>query len=179
MINVRPQSFACWLMALVTGLIAFESPTSAQALKDHDSYQALDIESDRIEVRERDGRAVLKGNVRVVQGKLTLTADALVVFYSQTEGDTDPTLERLDATGNVRLVSDTETVESDYGIYDVAARLVTLTGAVTLKRDGNILNGERLELNLISGLAKLDADQSGDGRVKGRFKAPPLNDKKS
>ncbi len=157
---------------LISMLCALAHAGHAQALKDHDSYQPLDIASDRIEVRERDGRAILRGNVTVTQGALTLTADQLVVFYAKAETGPDPVLERLDATGNVTLVSDTETVESEWGIYDVAQRIVTMGGAVSLTRGANVLNGERLELDLVTGLAKLDGDTQDGSRVRGRFSAP-------
>lgn len=164
-----PRTLALLVLAVMTPW----SAAWAQALKDHDTYQSIDIDSDRFELNERDGQAILRGNVRVVQGGLTLLCETLVVHYDKEDDDENPSIARMDATGQVRLTSDSEKVESKWGIYDVAGRVVTLGGEVILTRGENQLNGERLELDLVSGLAKLDGDTQSGGRVRGRFSAPP------
>jgi len=169
---IRPFFMLCTALAAASMTLMAPMTLMAQALKDHDTYQPLDIASDRVEVRERDGRAILRGNVSVTQGALTLTADELVVFYDTSAGTADPALERLDANGNVTLVSASETVNSAWAIYDVGQRVVTMGGMVELTRGDNALNGDRLELDLVTGLAKLDGGAATGGRVRGRFSAP-------
>ena len=154
-------------------------PFAAQAqsvLKEHDTYQAIDISADQMELYEKLGRTHLKGSVKVIQGKMTLSADNLLVFYQREKGQKDPSIQRLDASGAFVLASSSETVTGDWGIYDVAARLVTVGGNVTLQQGDNVLKGERLELDLVSGRAKLDGKEDPatgqKQRVKGRFSVP-------
>jgi lipopolysaccharide export system protein LptA len=145
-------------------------------LKDHDTYQPLDIDAERFELRQRDGQAVFSGTVKVTQGKLILSSDSLTVFYASSSKNTNPSIDRLDARGGVKLFSSTEQVVSDWSVYDVNRRLVTFGGNVTLTQGDNILNGERLELDLVSGLTKLDGESGkNDGRVRGTFNVPESN----
>lgn len=146
-------------------------------LKSHDTYQALDITADRLEMKQKQGRAIFKGAVKVTQGKLTLSSESLTVFYKAAEGEDKPAISRLDAEGTVTLVSATESLSGDWGVYDVDERLITIGGNVTFKQGDNTLTGNRLEFDLVSGLAKLDGQQQEGGRVRGSFAVPDRNDK--
>lgn len=163
------------LLLLTLGLVGITGALQAQSiLKDHDTYQPLDITAERLEMKQKQGRAIFKGAVRVVQGKMTLSSESLTVFYKTAEGEEKPAISRLDALGTVTLVSETESLAGDWGIYDVVRRLVTIGGNVVFKQGDNILKGQRLEFDLVSGLAKLDGqdDASDDGRVSGSFSVP-------
>ena len=159
------------LCASVTGIAP---PGHAQSvLKDHDTYQPIDITADRLELKQRESRADFTGNVRVIQGQLTMTAENLTVFYETVEGTSDPEIRRLDVTGGVRLASRTETVEGEWGVYDVDRRLVTIGGNVLMTQNDTTIRGDRLELDLVSGLTKLDSvEDAEEGRVRGRFGIP-------
>jgi len=158
---------------LTAGMIATGTAASAQSvLKSHDTYQPLDITAERLEMKQREGRAIFKGTVNVTQGKMTLTADTLTVFYATEAGIENPSISRLDAQGNVMLTSETESLSGDWGVYDVDRRLVTLGGDVVFAQGDNTLRGKRLEFDLVSGLAKLDGESTEEGRVRGRFSVP-------
>ncbi|WCL54514.1 LptA/OstA family protein [Gimibacter soli] len=162
--------------ALIAALLPLASAAGAAAaepaLKGHDTEQPIDITAERLEVRQRDGRAEFKGAVRVVQGGMTLTADSLVVYYAGDIAGGSPSISRLDSSGKVSLSSDSEAVTGDWAIYDVEKRLVTMGGNVVLTRGSSRLAGERLELDLVSGLTRLDGAAADDGRVRGRFSLP-------
>jgi len=162
------------MILLIVAAIGLSNAAWAQSvLKDHDTYQAIEIDSERFELKERNRQAVFSGTVRVIQGGLLLNSDTLTVFYQSSAEDRDPTINRLAAQGKVRLTSETENVESDWTVYDVERRLLTFGGNVILKQGGNTLKGERLELNLITGITKLDGNASSDdGRVRGTFSVP-------
>lgn len=162
-------------MAFVAGLsVAMAQEISA--LKDHDTDRPIDITADRLEVKQKQNQAVFKGAVEAVQGDLKLTSAELVVYYETTDGATNPTISRLDATGGVALNSPSETAQGNWGVYDVERRLVTLGGAVMLSRGDTVITGERLELDLESGITKIDGAPATDGdeanRVKGTFTLP-------
>lgn len=158
-------------------LFVLSAGASAQSiLKSHDTYQPLDITADRLEMKQKQGRAIFKGAVKVTQGKLVLSSESLTVFYKAPEGEEKPAISRLDAEGTVTLVSETESLSGDWGVYDVDERLITIGGNVTFKQGENTLTGNRLEFDLVSGLAKLDGQQQEGGRVRGSFAVPDKND---
>ncbi|NVJ97337.1 MAG: lipopolysaccharide transport periplasmic protein LptA [Alphaproteobacteria bacterium] len=159
-------------------LMSSQSAFGQSVLKSHDTYQPLDISAERLEMKQKEGRAIFRGAVNVKQGHMTLTADTLTVFYETKEGFEKPNIDRLDAQGNVTLKSDTETLSGDWGVYDVNRRLVTLGGSVIFAQGENTLRGERLEFDLVSGLAKLDGQASQDGRVRGTFNVPKSGENK-
>lgn len=168
------------VVAMALFLLA-PTPLSAQqasALKGHDTTQALDVAADEIKLKQKKGQAFLTGAVKVTQGDLVLTADQIVVLYDMAEGFDNPAVQRLDATGGVKLTSPSETVTSEWAVYDVEKRIVTLGGLVAYNGKDASIKGDRLELNLLTGLVKLDGQkQDGEQRVKGRFSVPKPVDK--
>ena len=163
--------------AAVIMTLAFwvSAPVSGQSvLKDHDTYQPIDISAERLEMQQKQGRAIFTGAVQVLQGKLTLRSNTITVFYDRAESDGDPSISRLDAQGQFQLLSDSETLTGDWGIYDVDRQLITVGGAVVFKQGSSELTGSRLEFDLVSGLAKLDGENTADkdGRVRGSFTVP-------
>ncbi|WP_262692332.1 lipopolysaccharide transport periplasmic protein LptA [Kordiimonas aestuarii] len=168
---------------VISGLLATTlwgiSGVSAQSvLKNHDTYQPIDISAERLEMKQKEGRAIFKGAVVVKQGDMTLNANTLTVFYQAENGVENPSISRLDAEGNVKLSSASETLTGEWGVYDVDRRLITLGGDVTFQQGDSMLKGDRLEFDLVSGLAKLDGKASEDGRVRGQFSVPPKKDDK-
>ena len=148
----------------------------ASALKGHDTDAPVDVAADRIEVQDRADRAIFSGNVEVRQGELQLSTARLTVAYANAGGIE---IKRLEATGGVLLRSPSETARSQYAIYDLDQRLVTMIGGVTLVRGDSRVQGGRLVLDLDSGRAVLDGGTAGaagtsetGGRVTGRFTVP-------
>ena len=164
---------------LVLAAVAM-SPAAGQsggsALKGHDTDAPVDVAADRIEVQDRADRAIFSGNVDVRQGDLRLATARLIVAYANDGGIQ---IQRLEASGGVTLRSPSETARSQYAIYDLDRRIVTMIGGVTLDRGGNHVQGGRLVLDLDSGRAVMDGGAAGapgaqaGGRVTGRFTVPP------
>jgi lipopolysaccharide export system protein LptA len=146
------------------------------ALRNHDTGQPIDVDAARAELRDNDRILILTGNVVVVQGNMRLTANRMRVYYEKGAKDR-LTILRIDADGGLNFTSPSEKAQSQWGIYDVSERQLTLGGDVKLNRTTSLAEvaGERLELNLRSGLTTLDG-RSADGqpttRVRGRFDVP-------
>ena len=169
-----PKLVLATLLAGSAGLIA--SGAAAQAvssLKNHNSNAPVDFAADRIELQDRADRAVLTGNVDITQGDMRLRATRVTIAYSSAS-QTEVT--RMDASGGVILTSRGETARSQFAIYDLRTRLVTMIGNVILARAGQgETRGNRMVLNMNSGFATLDGGRvgaSGGGRVTGRFTPP-------
>ena len=96
-----------------------------------------------------------------------MRADTLVaLFYRNKKGKTQ--LSRVQAFDNVRLVTETESIWADKGIYDVKSGIATLDGNVRITRDGNQLNGNNAVINLTTGVSKL---------LTAPFAKPPLSNR--
>jgi lipopolysaccharide export system protein LptA len=169
--------------ALIFAATLFLASASAgaqtSALKGLDTGAPIDVDAARIEIQDNANQAVFSGAVVIRQGKLTLNADTVKVLYTR-KADGNPEMQRLDARGNVRLVTPTERATGNTGIYDVTAKIITLVGNVTLDRGGSTLKGERLVINLVTGQTSFDGRAGGTaarpgsapGRVTGTFTVP-------
>ncbi len=165
-------------------LMAGISPAPGQsvsALKDHNSKQPIDITADELELKQKQNQAIFKGSVQADQGDLQMKAETLAVYYLADAGLENPTITRLDATGGVTLSSPSEKAEGDWAVYDVERRIVTVGGSVVLSQGETIIRGERLELDLESGITKFAGAPEPDpnsetGRVRGKFKVPEKED---
>lgn len=154
---------------------AQQQPMSA--LKGHNSDAPVDVTADRIEVQDRDDRAIFAGNVHVKQAELTLDTARLTIAYSGGAGGGGVQIRRLDAAGGVTVRSPSETGKGEFGIYDLDRKLITIIGNVELTRGQSRVFGQRLVIDLSSGRAVIDGgppgvNQSG-GRVTGHFTVPP------
>jgi lipopolysaccharide export system protein LptA len=159
------------------------------AAQQHNSNAPIDFSADTIELQDRANRAVLAGNVAVKQAEMTLNASRLTVAYTGKVQNGSPQVSRLDASGGVTVRRPDQTARSQYAVYDINKRLITMLGAVTLNQGGNTVNGGRLTINLDSGRAVIDGSSVGGGtitgadgtvtrtggRVTGRFSVPNRN----
>ena len=145
------------------------------ALKNHNTHGPVDIDAQRVEVRDKDKTVLFTGTVHVAQGDMKLAANSARVFYDRNKNKSE--VRRVDAQGAVKLSSPTETVDAAWGIYDVETSAVTLGGNVTLTQGKNEVHGQRLELNLKTGVTTLDGNDpstktANTGRVHATFSVP-------
>lgn len=158
------------------GLTALAPSGPAAAAARFDTSQPFEINADALEVQRNKNRAIFVGNVAARQGDLLLRADRLSVDYGKgskvMEGT--PEISQLEARGAVHLVSPTETVHGDWAVYDVPSRIITVGGDVVLTRGENILQGQKLTFNLLTGESRLEsatptASKTPQGRVRAVF----------
>ena len=135
--------------------------------------EPVQIQADRLDVQDKDGRAVFEGNVEVVQGELSLRAGKMTVVYMRDgEGGgaagglgSAGNIRRIDASGGVRVRSGGQVATGDEGSFDMASEVVTLTGdEVVLSDAGNVITGCKLTIAMSSGDAQVEPCSSG--RVK-------------
>ena len=172
-----------------TVLLVSLTAGGAFAQKAHNSNAPIDFGADHIELQDKANRAVLSGNVSVKQAEMTLNSARMTVAYTGEVVGGNPQVSRLDASGGVTVKRPDQTARSQYAIYDLNRRVITMLGAVTLTQAGNTVNGGRLTMNLDTGRAVIDGSsvagsngasgatgvtQSG-GRVTGTFSVPKRN----
>ena len=133
----------------------------------------IQIESDRLEVRENDGIAIFTGNVAVVQGPTLLRSGKMTVYYNK-EGGSAATgsadIDRLEVEGKVYVRSENQVATGDAGSFDMRSEVLVMTGKeVVLTEGDNVVVGCKLTVQMATGLAKLDGcggEGGGTGRVK-------------
>jgi lipopolysaccharide export system protein LptA len=146
--------------------------------------QPVHIEATRLEVRDKDKVATFSGDVRVKQGDTTMRCKSLVVFYEQEEeADSkgkamqaaspgpggQQKIKRLEAHGGVVVTQKDQTATGDNGIFEMKSNTVTLLGNVVMTQGQNVLRGERLVVDLTSGVSRVESGKNGQGRVQGLF----------
>jgi lipopolysaccharide export system protein LptA len=179
------------LLALVLALAG--APLHAQPSKgppnalqgfsqNHD--QPVHIEAATLEVRDKDKVATFSGDVHVTQGDTNLRCKALVVFYEQDDAAADKgkslkaaspgpggqqRIKRLEARGGVVVTQKEQTATGETGVFDMKTNTVTLNGKVVMTQGQNVLRGDRLVVDLTSGVSRVESGKNGQGRVEGLF----------
>lgn len=172
--SARPLRWGVIGFAASTALIAGAQHLSAQGLASHDSKAPVNYAADRIEVQDKAKRVVLSGNVDITQSNLRLQAARTTVAYTNND---EIQIDRIDATGGVRVNRGNESARGDVAVYDFNRNIITMTGNVALRQNGDTLNGGRLVIDLDSGLSSVDGKSGagGSGRVTGTFRVRDRN----
>jgi lipopolysaccharide export system protein LptA len=147
--------------------------------QNHD--QPVHIEAATLEVRDKDKVATFSGDVKVKQGDTGLRCKSLVVFYEGNDvtGKTlqaaspgpggQQKIKRLEAHGGVVVTQKEQTATGETGIFDMKNNTVTLNGNVVMTQGQNVLRGDRLVVDLTSGVSRVESGKNGQGRVQGLF----------
>ncbi|MBI3435861.1 MAG: LPS ABC transporter substrate-binding protein LptA [Proteobacteria bacterium] len=159
--------------------------------------QPVSIESTTLEVREKSKIATFTGNVRLVQGDTTLTCMTLIVHYAAGLTTSTPaatatasaspaaasapagnqSIRRIEAKGNVRIVQKDQTAVGDNGVFDMASNTVTLTGNVTMTQGADVVQGDKLWVDLTSGRSRVESGASSG--VRALIKSNTARDRKA
>ncbi|GHF65679.1 lipopolysaccharide transport periplasmic protein LptA [Seohaeicola zhoushanensis] len=121
-----------------------------------DTSLPVEVTADSLDVNQTDGSALFKGNVLVGQGEMKLTARQVLVVYNKDGGG----IQRVEATGDVVLVSGPDAAEADRADYSIDTGVIVMTGNVLLTQGPNALTSDRATVNLATGTAQMN------GRVK-------------
>jgi lipopolysaccharide export system protein LptA len=153
--------------------------------------QPIQIEAASLEMRDKKKEATFAGNVKVVQGDTTMTSKSLVVFYDQSAAPAPPaagtkgtksgpiqsatpgpggssSIRRLEAKGSVVVVQKDQIVTGETAIFDTKSNQVTMQGGVVLTQGQNVLRGDRLVVDMTTGVSRIESDS---GRVQGLFQS--------
>jgi lipopolysaccharide export system protein LptA len=158
--------------------------------------QPIQIEAASLEMRDKKKEATFSGNVKVVQGDTTMTSKTLVVFYESGSSGAAPapapaansksaaksapiqsatpgpggssSIKRLEARGNVVVTQKDQVVTGETAVFDTKTNLVTMLGGVVLTQGKNVLRGDRLLVDMTTGVSRVESDS---GRVQGLFQS--------
>ena len=177
---------AITLISLALALALSSGPAHAQAAgKDRAAAfgglgankEPINIDADRLDVFDKESRAVFAGNVVAVQGDTTMKCTVLTVFYEQnrqaggrpaappTQGGGDNAIKKIDCKGPVTIVSKTQVATGDNATFDRVANRVFLLGNVALTDGPNVTRGERIVYDLNRGWPTSRPPRAGASRL--------------
>jgi lipopolysaccharide export system protein LptA len=185
--------WAAIVALLAPGMAAAQGPAPAQSiLPGQNNDQPVQIEAASLEVHDKSKTATFTGNVQVVQGDTTMKCQTLVVFYGHEVGiaQNDPKqasampgpkgqqdINRIEAHGGVTVVTKDQNASGDLGVYDLHSKTITLTGNVIVSQGQNVIHGERVVVDTVTGNARVESSEGG-GTVPGRVRALILPNQK-
>ncbi len=152
------------VMALTTGATAQISGNSGP----------IQIEADRLDFLDREAKAIYLGNVDALQGDARIRAEKLTIFFEQNEnaaasengnaiGGSVGEVKSLLAEGTVYYMTPAEKARGDRGEYDYDSNTITLTGNVTVTRGENVIAGDKLVINVDTGVSTVSSNSTKRG----------------
>lgn len=155
-----------------TGAFAQDSQSRLSGLK-LSGDQPIQIESDKLEVRESENLAIFTGNVSVTQGPTVMKSGKMTVYYAADGQGSAATgsanIDRLEVDDKVYVKSDKQVATGDRGTFDMKTEVLVLSGnEVVLSEGDNVLVGCKLTVQMKTGLAQVDGCNGGakkNGRV--------------
>ena len=143
--------------------------------------EPMKIRAVSLEIREKDKMATFTGDVYVLQGDTEMRCKVLVASYESETGtrtanaaapgpESDRQIRWIEAKGDVVVVQKDQKVTGDAATFNMRENTVTLVGNVVVTRGSNVLRGQRLVVDLTSGVSKMDG-----GRIDGTFQSVRQN----
>lgn len=147
--------------------------------------EPIKIDADRLDVFDRENKAVFAGNVVAVQGDSTIRCSTMTVHYKRgKEKDTQKDkaaekpaeearatpengIQKVECAGPVTVVQKDQVATGDSAVFDQAAKRIVLTGNVVLSQCQNVTRGSRLVYDMNTGRANMDP--VAGGRVSAMF----------
>ena len=139
------------------------------------SKEPIKIDANKLDVFDKEGRAVFSGNVVAVQGDSTMNCTVMTVFYEQrdqnggqatpaAQGADDSAIKKIDCKGPVTIVSKTQVATGNNASFDRVGNKIYLTGNAALSDGPNVTRGERVIYDINTGVANIET--APGGRVK-------------
>lgn len=141
-------------------------PRIALALPE-DKDQPIHVQANSVEIDDKKGVSVYRGNVILTQGSIILHADTLTVEHPKrqlqkavAQGNPAQFQQDLDKKGG-QVKAHASTME-----YGAGAQVLTLSGKAQVWQDGNEFSGSRIEYDLKTDVVHARRDESGQERVQ-------------
>ena len=142
------------------------------------SKEPIKIDANKLDVFDKEGRAVFSGDVVAVQGESTMKCTIMTVFYEQRDQEggqaapaaqtaDDSAIKKIDCKGPVTIVSRTQVATGENATFDRGSNKIMLTGNATLSDGPNVTKGERVLYDINTGVANIETTPGG--RVRALF----------
>lgn len=163
----------CTAVLLSLGVCAGQGPEEKMAIP---SDEQIQIVADKLVTNQTEQFAEFMGDVRARQGNFTITSDYLRIYYRDNHQDrarrqqtgNQGLVKRVVASGNVQVLFEEYTVETQRVEYDLDTQIVVLIGENSTMTSGkNILTGSKITVNRRSG--QIQVESSPQQRVRAVF----------
>ena len=148
---------------LLAALMA--APVPAEPAKQTDKTASpIHITADQLVSDRQNHSAEFSGNVKVVQDQTTITTDRLILVYTEgastkKKSGTD-SIDRVEATGNVRIEMDGRVAESQRAVYSTDSRTLVLTGQGSRVISGkDVIESSKITFYRDTGNVKMEGDE--------------------
>lgn len=147
--------------------------------------EPVKIDADRLDVFDRENKAIFAGNVVAVQGDSTIRCSTMTVHYKRGKdakpgapasaadaakspaGMAENGIQKVECAGPVTVVQNDQVATGDNAVFDQEAKRIVLTGNVVLSQCQNVTRGSRLVYDMNTGRANMDP--VAGGRVSAMF----------
>ena len=133
----------------------------------------VDIVADEMQWNDDKKVAYAVGNAIATQGEKKISANKLIVHLDNKENNNEIIL--IEAEGSVIFTNQREIATGKSAKYDFIKNNIIIENKVTLKKDGNIMKGELLVMDLNTGVSQISSDKSTN-KVKMRFLPKKVNE---
>jgi lipopolysaccharide export system protein LptA len=151
-----------WLIVILLLVL----PGLASALQS-DKDQPINVEADSVEIDDRQGISIYKGNVELTQGSIVLKADTVTVTQQANQTD------RIEAQGNpVTFKQDTEGGKgaikgrAKKTEYFANSELINMTGDAVLIQGKDTFKSDKIIYDRAHAVVKAGASAKGKERVR-------------
>ena len=158
-----------YLLLILLVMISWNAVASAK--KSGVGKEDIAVDADQLEVIQNENKAIFTGKVVAKQGEMTLRSDKMIIYYANKEQQQANSpmgaLEKIEVIGDVHMTTKTESADGERGVYDALREKIFLYGNVVLRKENNVLTGEALQYDMVTGSSIL----TGGGGVAAEVKA--------
>lgn len=169
-----------WIRVMMfTGIIVFLAPFgfAEDQLPEKDKNQVgeqIQIVADKLITNSAEKYAEFIGDVRASQGDLTITSEHLRIYYKdnpdnlQDQSSSQELIQRIVASGHVKISSDKYTAETERAEYDLDSAVLVLKGENSAIKSGkNLITGSKITVHRKD--EQIVVERGAEKRVKARF----------
>jgi lipopolysaccharide export system protein LptA len=131
-----------------------------------DREQPIEVEADRLEIREQENLSIYEGNVHLVQGSLEIRSERLVIHFNQANELT--LMEMSGAPARFRQLDDNGEEMHGEGLrinYMESDALLELLDEARFRHGSDTIEGKRIRIDTETNSIQANGDES-DERVK-------------
>ena len=161
--------YGCASAIILLGVLGLFSSAAAGDAARGDKVSAtankepIRITADKLVTDDKAHSAEFSGNVTAIQGEVKVTAQRLILFYgsqSKKQAGMDMnSIERMVASGRVRINFDNRLAVSEQAVYTTNDRKLVLTGPGSQVTSGrNIITGSKITFNRNDGSVVIEGD---------------------
>ena len=121
---------------------------NSYVLSAEENISYLEIESDELIITENPLVSKFIGNVYAKNEENQFWGDTILINYNN-----DKKINLITAVGNVIIEREEERIKGDKAIYNLKSEKIIISGDVSVFRDGNILNGNELTIDLMTSIS--------------------------